>query len=136
MRAPYAHAALRLLLHPRRIAVIGASVREGSFGLRTLRNLAGFDGAVHPVNARYAEIEGLRCYPSLAALPDVPDCAVIALGRDAVEQTLADCIAAGVGGVILYASGYAETRRPELVAMQDRLAAMVAGTRTRLLGPN
>ena len=136
MRAPYAHAALRRLLHPRRIAVIGASVREGSFGLRTLRNLAGFPGAVHPVNARYAEIEGLRCYPSLADLPEVPDCAVIALGRDAVEQTLAECIAAGVGGVILYASGYAETRRPELVAMQDRLAAMVAGTGTRLLGPN
>ncbi len=135
-RAPYAPADLRRLLHPASIAVIGASAREGSFGLRTIRNLRGFGGAILPVNPRGGVIEGLPCHPSLAALPLVPDCAIVALGRDQVEQTLADCIAAGVGGVILYASGYAETRKPELVAMQARLAGMVAGTGTRLLGPN
>jgi acetyl-CoA synthetase len=134
--APYTHAALRRLVHPRRIAVIGASPREGSFGLRTLRNLQGFDGAIWPVNPRYAEVEGHRCAPDLDALPEAPDCAVVALNRDAVEETVAACIARGVGGIILYASGYAETRRPELVAMQARLAAQVAGTGTRLLGPN
>ncbi|WP_203071095.1 acetate--CoA ligase family protein [Falsiroseomonas ponticola] len=136
MRTPYPHAALRRLLHPGSLAIIGASPREGSFGLRTLRNLRGFAGAVHPVNPRYESIEGTPCFPTLAALPSVPDCAIVALGRDQAEQTIADCIAAGVGGVILYASGYAETQRPELIALQGRLAAMVAGTGTRLLGPN
>lgn len=139
-RAPHrllhGHATLRRLLHPASIAVIGASPREGSFGLRTLRNLRCFGSAIYPVNARYTEIEGHSCFPTLAALPAVPDCAVVALGRDLVEQTLAQCIEAGVGGVILYASGYAETRQPDLVVQQARLAAMVAGTATRLLGPN
>lgn len=135
-RAPYPHAALRRLLHPASIAIIGASPREGSFGLRTLRNLRGFGGAIHPVNPRYDSIEGTPCFPTLASLPGVPDCAVVALGRDQVEATIADCIAAGVGGVILYASGYAETRKPDLSAQQARLAAMVEGTGTRLLGPN
>ncbi|NGM23614.1 acetate--CoA ligase family protein [Roseomonas stagni] len=136
MRAPYPHAALRRLLHPASLAIIGASPREGSFGLRTLRNLRGFTGAIHPVNPRYDTIEGVPCAPSLAALPAVPDCVIVALGRDQAEATLADCIEAGIGGVILYASGYAETRKPELIALQARLAAMVEGTGTRLLGPN
>ena len=68
-RALYTHAELRRLLHPRSIAVIGASTRAGSFGLRTIRNLEGFDGAIYPVNARYEAVEQLRCYPDLAALP-------------------------------------------------------------------
>jgi acetate---CoA ligase (ADP-forming) len=136
LRAPYAHAALRRLLHPASIAIIGASPREGSFGLRTLRNLRGFAGAIHPVNPRYGTIEGTPCFPALSALPSPPDCAIVALGRDQVEATMAECVEAGVGGVILYASGYAETRNPDLVALQARLTAMVAGTGTRLLGPN
>jgi acetyl-CoA synthetase len=135
-RAPYAHAQLRRLLHPRSIAVIGASTREGSFGLRTLRNLEGFGGAIYPVNGRYEEVAGHRCFTSIQALPEAPDCAVVALNRDAVEETVAACVAAGVGGVIIYASGYAETRDHALVALQDRLTALVAGTGTRLIGPN
>ena len=135
-RALYTHAELRRLLHPRSIAVIGASTRAGSFGLRTIRNLEGFDGAIYPVNARYEAVEQHRCYPDLAALPEAPDCAVIALNRDAVEEAIAQCVARGVGGIVLYASGYAETRRPELVALQDRLLGLVQGTPTRLIGPN
>jgi acetate---CoA ligase (ADP-forming) len=135
-RAAYRHGELRRLLHPRSVAVIGASTREGSFGLRTINNLEGFAGAIYPVNARYEAIGAQRCYPSIESLPEVPDCAVIAVGREAAEEQVAACVKAGVGGVILYASGYAETRRPDLVAMQARLGALVAGTPTRLLGPN
>jgi acetyl-CoA synthetase len=135
-RPLHPHAALRRLLHPRSIAVIGASTRAGSFGLRTIRNLQGFGGAIMPVNGRYTDVDGHRCYASIAALPEVPDCAVIALNRDAVEETVAQCVAAGIGGVIVYASGYAETRDPALVALQERLTALVAGTQSRLIGPN
>jgi acetyl-CoA synthetase len=135
-RAPYAHAALQRLLHPRSIAVIGASTRAGSFGLRTIRNLEGFGGAIYPVNGRYEAVEQHRCYPDLASLPEAPDCAVIALNRDAVEEAIAQCVARGVGGIVLYASGYAETRQAELIALQDRLLQLVQGTQTRLIGPN
>jgi acetyl-CoA synthetase len=135
-RPLYTHDELRRLLHPRSIAVIGASTRAGSFGLRTIRNLAGFDGAIYPVNARYDSVEGHRCYADLSSLPEAPDSAVIALNRDAVEETIAQCVARGVGGIVLYASGYAETRRPELIELQERLLRLVEGTKTRLIGPN
>ena len=135
-RGLYSHDELRRLLNPRSIAVIGASTRAGSFGLRTIRNLAGFDGAIYPVNARYEAVEGHRCYADLASLPEAPDCAVIALNRDAVEETIAPACARGVGGIVLYASGYAETRQPELIELQDRLLRLVEGTKTRLIGPN
>lgn len=135
-RAPYRHEELRRLLHPRSVAVIGASTRPGSFGLRTIANLEGFSGAIYPVNARYDAIGTHRCFPSVDALPEVPDCAVIAVGREVAEEQVAACVKASVGGLIIYASGYAETRRADLVAMQARLGELVSGTQTRLLGPN
>jgi len=50
---------------------------------------------VYPVNARYDAIETLRCYPTVAALPEVPDCAVVALAREGVEEAVRECVAAG-----------------------------------------
>lgn len=135
-RHVYRHEAMRRLVSPRSIAVVGASPRAGSFGLRTLTNLSTFKGAVYPVNARYRNVAGLDCHASIAALPEVPDCAVIAVSRDLVEAAVAECVAAGVGGVIVYASGYSETRRPEYQDLQARLVRMVEGTQTRLAGPN
>jgi acetyl-CoA synthetase len=135
-RGLYRHAELRRLLHPASIAVLGASVREGSFGLRTLNNLEAFPGAVYPVNEKYERIGRHRCYAGLADLPAAPDCAVLALPREGVEQAVAACIEAGVGGVIVYASGYAETGRTDLIALERRLGEQVRGTATRLLGPN
>ena len=63
---------------PRSIAVIGASERPGSFGQRTQENLKVFDGTVYLVNPGRDEIDGEKCYRSLADLPEAPDCAVIA----------------------------------------------------------
>lgn len=135
-RRPYDYSDLVRLIRPRSIAIIGASTRTGSFGLRTLKNLAGFQGTLFPVNAKYESIEGHRCYPSIASVPEKVDCAVIALARELVEEAVADCVKAGVGGVIIYASGFAETGRADLIALQQRLVNLVTGTQTRLMGPN
>ncbi len=56
---------LRPLLEPKSIALVGASAREGSFGLSTLRNLnnPGFTGRVHPVNPSHESIEGTGLLP-------------------------------------------------------------------------
>jgi len=132
----YRHAELVRLLHPASIAVIGASARPGSFGERVLDNLANYRGAVLPVNARYERIGERVCYPSVAALPVVPDCAVITVVREAVEAVVLDCAGAGVGGVIVFASGYAETARADRIAEQERLAAIARETGLRIVGPN
>lgn len=123
------------LLAPRSIAVVGASARPGSFGARAIENLRGFDGTVYLV-ARAEQIGGQRCYPSVSALPEVPDCVFIAVAREAVEPVVAECAALGVGGAIVVASGYTETAKPERVAEQARLVAIAQGAGMRLVGPN
>ena len=134
--APYTRADMARLMHPRSVAIIGVSDRKGSFGNRAMENLAGFDGPVHLVNARYREIAGKPCYPDIAALPEVPDCVFIAIGREAVEPVVSRCAELGVGGAIVVASGYVETARPERAAEQQRLAAIAQRSGMRLVGPN
>lgn len=124
------------LLAPRSVAIIGASDRPGSFGQRTQENLSRFTGELYLINPRRQEIGGVRCYASLADLPDTPDCAIIATPRDTVEPLVGACADAGVGGCVVYASGFAEVGRPELVALQDRVAATARAAGMRLIGPN
>ncbi|TPG49913.1 CoA-binding protein [Roseomonas nepalensis] len=135
-RPVYRREDLRALLDPAVIAIVGASARGGSFGERTARNLSGFAGRLHLVNPRYDGIGDQPCHPSLAALPEVPDLVVAATPMEACEGVVRDCVAAGVRGLILYAAGFAETGRPERVALQHRLVAMAREGGLRLLGPN
>jgi acetyl-CoA synthetase len=132
----YRHADLVRLLNPKSVAVIGASTRAGSFGERVLNNLKKFDGRHYAVNARYDRIGELPCYPNVAALPEVPDCAVITTPREAVEEIVRDCAAAGVGGAIVFASGYAEVGKAERIAEQERIAEIARDAGLRLVGPN
>jgi acyl-CoA synthetase (NDP forming) len=132
----YRHADLVRLLNPKSVAVIGASTRAGSFGERVLNNLKKFDGRHYAVNARYDRIGDLPCYPNVGALPEVPDCAVITTPREAVEEIVRECAAAGVGGAIVFASGYAEVGKAERIAEQERIAEIARNAGLRLVGPN
>ena len=132
----YRHAELTRLLHPASVAVIGASTRAGSFGERVMNNLRHYGGRYYPVNARYEQIAEQRCYPDVASLPEVPDCAVVTAPREAVEEIVLDCARIGVGGVIIFASGYAETGKPDRIEQQQRLAAIARETGMRIVGPN
>ncbi|HEY1932944.1 MAG TPA: acetate--CoA ligase family protein [Acetobacteraceae bacterium] len=132
----YRHAELRRLLHPQSVAVIGASARAGSFGERVLLNQQNYSGRTYPVNARYDRIGDAVCYPSVTALPEVPDCVVITVARDAVEEIVLDCVKIGVGGVIIFASGYSEMGRPDRIEAQERLAAIARESGVRIVGPN
>jgi acyl-CoA synthetase (NDP forming) len=132
----YSRQELTRLLHPQSVAVIGASTRPGSFGERVLHNLQHYSGRYYPVNARYQKIGDLTCYPSVRDLPEVVDCAVITAAREAVEEIVLDCVKAGVGGAIIFASGYAETGKADRHAQQERLAAIARETGLRIVGPN
>jgi len=132
----YTRAELERLLAPRSIAVVGASPRAASFGMRTLENLSNFKGAVYPVNAKYKEVGGHACFPSLAALPERADCAVLVLPREAAEEAVKAAAAAGVGSVIVYASGYGEMAREDAAMAQQRLVQIARAARMPMLGPN
>lgn len=135
-RPVYTGAQLAALIRPRSIAVVGASPNGASFAGRTLAQLGRFEGPVWPVNPNHAAIDGEKCYPDIASLPKVPDCVVVAVGQASTLQIVAQCAQAGVGAVILYASGYAETGRPERVGEQARIAALASASGMRVLGPN
>src|SRR5690606_15310811 len=136
-RPVYRHQDLKRLLAPRSVAVLGASSNATSFGSKTLDNLVRyFDGPVYPINPKYGELGGRLCYPSISSLPEPPDCVVIAVPRDAVETCVEECAAAGVGGVVIYASGYAETGIAERVALQQRLVGISRRSGMRIMGPN
>ncbi len=135
-RKVYRAAELRRLVDPRSIAVVGASETPGAFGQRTLANLARFQGRVFGVNPKYREVGGVPCVPSLADLPEAPDCVVLCVAGALVEASLQAAIDVGAGGVIVYASGFAETGRAEAMAAQEHLAAMAQRGGVRLVGPN
>jgi acyl-CoA synthetase (NDP forming) len=135
-RDVYSHATLARLIAPRSIAVVGASPTAGSFGFNARANLKAFEGQVYLVNPRYREIDGAKCYPDIRSLPAAPDCAVLAVNRDLAEPVLEQCAERGVGGAIMFASGYAETGRAEFAQAQQRISALAARTGLRVIGPN
>ncbi len=130
--------ALERMLEARSVAVIGASGREGTVGRQTMVELLDkgrFDGPVFPVNPRYDELFGHRCYGSIAEVPEPVDLAVISLANTLLEDTLAACAAAGVGSAVIYASGYEEP--PEgTPPLTERLATIARDAGMAICGGN
>jgi acetate---CoA ligase (ADP-forming) len=135
-RAVYRHAELDRVLNPKSVCIVGASPRVGSFGERVLTNLSGFGGNIYLVNSKYQAIGDRRCHPDLAALPESPDCVAVVAPREAVEDIVLEAARLRVGGVILYASGYAETRLAERIELQRRLGDIGLQRGLKILGPN
>jgi acyl-CoA synthetase (NDP forming) len=135
-RRVYRHAELDRVLNPKSVCIVGASPRVGSFGERVLTNLSGFGGNIYLVNSKYQTIGERRCYASMAALPENPDCVAVVAPREAVEEIVLDAARLRVGGVILYASGYAETQLAERIELQRRLGDIGLQSGLKILGPN
>jgi acyl-CoA synthetase (NDP forming)/RimJ/RimL family protein N-acetyltransferase len=122
-------ASLRHLLCPASVAVVGAGRRPESVGGAILRNLVsgGFPGAVFAVNPRAGErLAGVPCVPSVAALPEAPELAMIAIPPDAVVRCAEECGRRGVRSLVVITSG---SNGPALLATCRRYGM-------RLVGPN
>jgi acetate---CoA ligase (ADP-forming) len=132
-----ARAALERMLRPRSIAIVGASPTPGSLGAGLLANLERFayGGEIHLVNANRPEINGRPCVRSTAALPPGVDCAALAIPRTGILEALAGCAQRGVGGVIIYAAGFAEAG-PAGGALQLELARVARQHGMAVAGPN
>ncbi len=128
---------LQTLLSPRSIAILGASADLSKVNGRTLRFLQqkGYQGRIFPVNPKYESIAGLRCYPDIAALPEAPDLAVIAVPAAQVLASIRALAQRGGRAAVIFSSGFAEMgeagRRLEREVAD---AAREAGL--RLCGPN
>lgn len=127
---------LQPLLAPERVALVGASDREGSLGRIVLRNLAaGGLAALYPVNPRHREVAGRRAYARLTDLPQPVDLAVIATPAPTVAQILRDAGAAGIRAAVVLTSGFAESGAKGR-SLQEGLLAAAREAGVRLIGPN
>ncbi|WP_454737135.1 acetate--CoA ligase family protein [Cupriavidus necator] len=127
--------AIQRLVTPRSVAVIGASADPAKTAGRPVSYLRkhGFSGAIYPVNPKVDSIDGLRCYPDIASLPEVPDVGIVLLGAERAHVAVRDLAARGAGAAIVLASGYTETGAEGARRQAELIEA--AGS-MRLLGPN
>jgi acetate---CoA ligase (ADP-forming) len=123
------------LLAPRSVAFVGASRTPGSIGNKALLEMVrgGFTGRIYPVNPRYDEVEGVRCYKSLGELPEPPDLAILMLAAERLEATLSEAAAFGIGAAVIYDGAYLLNADPPL---PERLATIARGARMPLCGSN
>ena len=102
---------LERFFSPKSVAIIGASQDLITISGQPLSHLInhGYTGKLYPVNPRYQEILGRKCYPSLADLPEVPDLVLILINAARVADMLEQCGKKGVPYVVIFSSGFSET---------------------------
>jgi acyl-CoA synthetase (NDP forming) len=130
-----ARPALEPLLRARSLAVVGASAKRGTFGHALLRQAldSGYTGDVFAVNPGRAEIDGVRCYPSLADLPGRVECAVLAVADERLEEALTSVVTFGIPAAVIFGAipvpGLAKS-------LPERLQGIARDAGIALLGGN
>ncbi len=122
---------------PDSIALIGASRDLEKIPGRLLSMLRknGFAGKIYPINPNYGDIDGLKCYPSIAEVGQPIDLAIVIIPARAVLGALEQCAAAGVKNAVIISSGFAE-EGGDSAAMQDAIVTLAKKTGMRISGPN
>ena len=128
---------LERFFSPRAIAIIGASQDLNTISGQPLKFLKshGYKGALYPVNPRYPEVAGVKCYPTLAQVPEVPDLVLILVNAARVADMLRECGVKGVPYVIIFTSGFSEMGG-EGVKLQRQLTHIADDHGIGVIGPN
>jgi acetyltransferase len=128
---------LDAIFAPKSVAVIGATERANSIGRNVLWGLLSnpFGGTVFPVNPHHANVLGIKAYPSIAAVPEQVELAVIATPAATVPDVISDCVAAGVQGGIVISAGFREYGESG-EELEREIQKRLKGSRMRIIGPN
>jgi len=128
---------LAALLAPHSIAIVGASGNEEGYSSRSLANLlgTGYAGRIFPVNPRYEELAGLRCYAKVGDIGEPIDAAILLVRADLVADAVRDCAEAGVKVITVCSAGFAEGGEAGQVRQRE-LVHLARSRGSRLLGPN
>ncbi len=128
---------LEALFHPRSVAVVGVprGMKTGKLFLLALLDM-GFSGPIYPVHPRAEEIDGLRAYPSVSAIPGPVDLAIVLVPHNGVLSVIQECAAKKVRGAVLFTAGYKETGTDEGKALEEELLEVARSSGMRLIGPN
>ena len=130
-------ASLDAFFQPSSVAVIGASARHGSLGREILHNIIEyeFNGKLFPVNPHAEFIHSIKCYPSVRAIPDEVELAIVVVPGRAVLDAVRECGEKGVKGVVVISAGFKEPGADGL-AREQELVRVVREYGMRLIGPN
>ena len=122
---------------PRGVAVVGVSSKKLAFAEMVVHALkqAGFP-AIYPVNPKYAEVLGLRCYPNLRAIPRSVDHVVVNIPAESVLALLDDCAAKGVRSVHFFTAGFGESGYEDRAALEREMLHKAHSGGFRIIGPN
>ncbi|HEY7423001.1 MAG TPA: bifunctional acetate--CoA ligase family protein/GNAT family N-acetyltransferase [Gemmataceae bacterium] len=128
--------ALDSLFRPQSVAVFGASATPGSVGNILTRNLLEnpFGGVVFPINPKRRVVQGVHCYPNLAAVPEQVELAVIATPAATVPNLVRDCVEQGVQAALIISAGFAELG-VEGRKLEEEIRGIARG-KMRIVGPN
>ena len=122
---------------PKSIAVIGATENANTVGRTVFQNLGrgGFEGVVYPINPKRSSVLCVKAYPSIGAVPEKVDLAVICTPAKTVPGIIKDCVKAGVPGAVIISAGFKETG-PEGVKLEQQILADARSSGMRIVGPN
>ncbi|HHY34035.1 MAG TPA: CoA-binding protein [Firmicutes bacterium] len=128
---------LREIIHPRSVAVVGASKTPGKIGYAVLENIisSGFPGEVYPVNPKEREIMGKKCYPTVGDVGKPVDVAVLCVPAQACLPVAEDCGKAGIHHLVVITAGFKETGK-EGRELENQLVSIVRRYDMRMVGPN
>jgi acyl-CoA synthetase (NDP forming) len=128
---------IEALFHPGSIAVVGVprGMKTGKLFLLALLDM-GFPGPIYPVHPQAGEIDGLRAYPSVSAIPGPVDLAIVLVPHNGALSVIRECAAKGVRGAVLFTAGYKETGTYEGRALEEELVDVARSSGMRLIGPN
>ncbi len=128
---------MRELFEPASVAVIGASAERNKVGNIILGNIieSGFQGPLYPVNPRYEEVLGLKCYPRITDVPGPVEMAVVVVPAKFVLQVMDECGQKGVKAAVVISAGFKEVGL-EGAKLERQLGEMAHRYGMRVLGPN
>ncbi len=128
---------MRKFLEPESVAVIGVPRQSGPGTFNNVEIMVryGFRGRIYPINPNAVEICGIKAFGSVAELPEIPDLAVISVGRERVSGAVRDCGDFGVKRAIIITQGFADADSRG-AQMQEEITRIAASRGMRLLGPN
>ena len=129
--------AIKSMLYPKSVAIIGASPDANKLNGRPFHFMRrdGYAGKLYPVNPRYEDIHGVKCYPDVASLPEAPDMAIVAVSAARCIETVEALGKKGTPVAVIFSSGFGEMG-PEGKAMEAKLLETARKTGIRICGPN
>jgi acyl-CoA synthetase (NDP forming) len=130
---------LQKFFKPKHIAIVGVSTGAYKFGgtsfLMKLQD-AGYAGKLYPINPKASEVRGLKAYPDLLSLPEIPDLAMVCVAARFVPSVLEQCARIGLKHIHILTSGFKETGLQEGKLLEAQIFAISKQKGLKIIGPN